>query len=860
MPRKRRWFAAALVVVALGGTIAGLLVYLWPSAAPVILAIPVTALDQPDWPPNPWAETDARGLLERSPEGGAQTFQAQEKQAILRELDRAVADTTKRPLVVYLSTLGVVEAGKIHLIPGGARPDDSTTWLPLEEVLVRLRRSTVPRLLVLDIRPTNDTRAVITAEDVNEVLDATLARLAERGELPFFVLTANTPPDGANVLRPLRHSGFGLALAHGAGGAADGWNPDRKRDGRVSVRELGAYVRELTNHIATTAGFPAQTPRLHGGSGDFDLFISPRDGPAPLPAPADAIPYPDFLTTTWKDRDLARGDGLERRAPRLLRHFGLATLRAERRWLAGGNTDAIKAAFDVPATRLRAVRSDFAPLTQPLGSVARADRKPGLNVAATTAAFQPVFNLLLEAPGPERDKALAGAIKAIAAKPPEAEPYDAVGVAIFAFVRNLEKPTHDQMKHLAELLGVFKPRPPRHAELQTIILIGGLPPEQVEKWPGVTIALLIGLARDAEDAVAVDGRSLPWIRDSLIRADSIRRGALRDLCNPKSTAALRERAVEALEAVGKDYKAVRAAAGALASAFQEYEETRAALVDLAVAYPYEVLPLSEVLATGWDRLSDDFVKLARLLRPPTAPGLPNGAELERATQSVHAGRQGLLRALLLPESGSVRQYELLLHWPDWSQADRARILMRLNEAEQAAARKVVDSWPKEPPNRDTPVPPPSGERLSARTHGDLSRSVAILRLVDGPDASDLKAELERLGPTPASPRIAELARKVRQATRRKLAEQYGSADPAQQALVGWAVDPDDVPAYPQPGSATANPEAAERRGAEKMFHDWLARERYSVDAKTFDAFNSAGAREAAKGCRDIARAYIDAFR
>ena len=82
---KARWFAAALAVVALGGAIGGLLFYLWPDPPPVILAIPITAYDQPDWPPNPWAEADARALLERAPTGAAQTFQAQEKQAILRE-------------------------------------------------------------------------------------------------------------------------------------------------------------------------------------------------------------------------------------------------------------------------------------------------------------------------------------------------------------------------------------------------------------------------------------------------------------------------------------------------------------------------------------------------------------------------------------------------------------------------------------------------------------------------------------------------------------------------------------------------------------------------------------------------------
>ena len=97
--RKGKWFAAALAVVALGGAIAGLLFYLWPDPEPVLLAIPVTAYTQPDWLPNPWA-ADARGVLDRSPNGGADVS-AQEKQAILRELD-AAGDARKRPLLVYL--------------------------------------------------------------------------------------------------------------------------------------------------------------------------------------------------------------------------------------------------------------------------------------------------------------------------------------------------------------------------------------------------------------------------------------------------------------------------------------------------------------------------------------------------------------------------------------------------------------------------------------------------------------------------------------------------------------------------------------------------------------------------------------
>src|SRR5262245_49853230 len=190
--RKGKWFAAACAVVALGGVIAGLLFYLWPDPTPIILAIPVTSYTQQDWLPSPWAEADARGVLDRSPSGGAQTFQAQEKLTILRELDRAAGDARKRPLLVYLSTLGVASNGKVFLIPSDGRPDDESTWLPLDEVLARVRRASTPRMLILDIRPTVDPRAVVTAEDVNNLLDSTLAKLTESGELPYFVLTANT--------------------------------------------------------------------------------------------------------------------------------------------------------------------------------------------------------------------------------------------------------------------------------------------------------------------------------------------------------------------------------------------------------------------------------------------------------------------------------------------------------------------------------------------------------------------------------------------------------------------------------------------------------------------------------------------
>ena len=213
-----------------------------------------------------------------------------------------------------------------------------------------------------------------------------------------------------------------------------------------------------------------------------------------------------------------------------------------------------------------------------------------------------MFNRLLETPSPERDKALLDAIKAIGDKPPEPEPFDSTAVAIFTFARNLEKPTHDQMKHLAhpdwraQAASATPCRTPDNRSHRRIARRTGR-----DRWPDGTIALLLAVARDAEDAAAIDGRCLPWVRSALAKADASRRDALRDLCNLRNTNAMREKAIAALDAAGKDYRAVRAAAGALASAFREYEETRAVLVDLAVAYPFDALPLSEELGRRWSR-------------------------------------------------------------------------------------------------------------------------------------------------------------------------------------------------------------------------------------------------------------------
>src|SRR5439155_27237462 len=94
----------------------------------------------------------------------------------------------------------------------------------------------------------------------------------------------------------------------------------------------------------------------------------------------------------------------------------------------------------------------------------------------------------------------------------------------------------------------------------------------------------------------------------------------------------------------------------------------------------------------------------------------------------------------------------------------------------------------------------------------------------------------------------------------RLPESYRSADAAHRAEVGWAIDPDDVPAAPRPGLAVPpNPERAFRLAREKECLTWLADTRYLPDAGLVRALNLASkrARTYQDGLTATATEYLD---
>lgn len=840
----RRWFGIAVLLAALCGTAIGLIYYLFrPNPEPYLLAIAVTK-SPADWPPNPWAEADAGGLRERFPDDSALAFQSQDKARILSLLTQAAEDSKgknrRRPLVVYLCALGVSHGGKVYLVPADGTPDDPGTWLSLEAVLDPLRKTDARRLLVLDLRPARSPRGLLPAEDVNEALESALAKLTENHDLPYFVLSANTPADGPTVIRPLRRTAFGLALAHGLGGAADGWGQDK--DDSVSVGELAAYTRELTYHATKADPRRVQLPRLHGQAEDFRIRTVPSVRNAALPAVEPAEAYPEWLRKGWQERDGWVRGGLAMRNPRLNYHFSGLAFRAEQRWLAGVDQKGLVEEYQPTAERLLKEKTAprLQPIVQPVYSVARVrraantDEKLKAAIDSPPTSLQDVFTKV-RAPDPD-PKDVAALIKDAHKKPLEGSQVDTTAAAIFQAALDLRAPNQTQIRYLANLAAGFKPQL-LHVELHSLDLIAGLLPSRVKRWPSGTIGLFLQVAARAEEVVAVDGRCFPMIRGRLESGDENRRKAIRALCSELNDAV--EDGPRLLKAALEDYKEAADLARALESAWKEYEETRAVLADLAVWYPDVLTADAKDASASWDQLVETYRELEARLQSPAQRKLePNSVELAQDLRE-HAQRLRAYRFNILPkysrirEGATQRELELALRWPEWTAEERASLVARLEKASGDAWKRVLDQWPVQSSGQELPIPVRTSAQVAADTLRELRRLSAVLLLVDGPEAREIEHKLKGLGPTPNPTAVEALAMQVRAAWRKKLPAAYRTADPGRQARIGWAVDPEDEPAAPQPGVSAGdrpNPESPARRRAEREFHQWLARDRYRRDA------------------------------
>jgi hypothetical protein len=699
----RRWLLAALVVLGLGGVLAGLFFFMRPDPDPVLLALPVSEYADPGWPPNPWAVQEARAYGERFGDDSTKAFPDQEKARLLRALAQLAEDSRGakkgQPIVAILTILGVARDGVPYLLPADAKPDDPSMWLKLDDILQPLRKTDVPRLLILDVRPV----ASLSTSDVNDELGTALAKLESANDLPFLVLNAATPSVGPASVKPLKRTAFGLALNQGLGGHADGWNPEHTKDNRVSVKELAAYVREVTYTSAKAFGHPPQLPKLYGTGKDFHLRHVPTGGPVAMPTLAEPEAVPDWWTESEKFHDAwAKSQGA-RRLPNIVIEGNLAREQALAAWMAGYDPSAIAARFAPKEQARRAAMAAAPPVTPPPHTLAkmRTSTEFTAKVAAAQTLLAPVFDKIRDGTGkPEDLMAVQGPAWAKAAE----HPGEAVCEAALKFAVALEDVKFHQVKTIAATVAGFRPKA-KPFEWSVFELVAGFDPELVKQWPKGTLRRMMLLIPTMGEAIATDGRNLPWIRTAAEASLTKATQALVALGSSDSSDAEMRDAAPRLDEARQENVRVKAAAAVLTAARIESEDARAELSDLGGGFPHEFAAIPADVARTWAALADAFTKAEALLAPPAnAAALPALEPFSQAKDGVQVARTSLRAMVKVPDDATASQLGRALAWTGWGMAERAALIARYDAVSRAAATKILNAWPSSPSGLELPPP------------------------------------------------------------------------------------------------------------------------------------------------------------
>ena len=837
-----RAFVALAVLLALAGVVVGLLFYLRPPPRPVFVSIAVTEYADRNWPVNPFARQDGDALRERFGSDSVQAFQSQERALVLAELNR-LADATRRsedagrPVVVHLSALGLVHAGRVHLLPGTARANEPSTWLPLGEVLQALRRAEGPRLLLLDVRPFADARLGVLAEDVADAVHAELTKAAEAGELPYRVLASCGPGQVPQASPELRHSVFGFFLEQGTRGHADGWNAAGHRDDRVSALELAAYARAQVARWAELHGAPPQTPTLYGQGSDFTLVALEGGTPPPLPDPEPADEYPPWLPKGWQERDAWLADGSHRRTPRTFRHLEAILLRAEERWLGGSDLGAVQRDLETEMGELQKQKQSYAPPPMPIRSiVAAARQKPKAEPdAAQMAVLRKLLETIKATPAPD-PKALPELAKPLWAKPPEAEPFDAVAAAIFAAAVEINDPTVEQLRALNMVARGFEP-PPKHAELMALRFLAEQDPKLFQRWSrdkdgAGTARLVLRATQLGERAAAIDGRCLPWLSKALADADARRREGIVKLVSGGTT--VREEARSQLAECLREYQRIVDAAKTLEQGFFQFDESLGLLPGLA-GHPPLTDPADPNPDAAWAGTVAETRALFGLLAPPATPGFPPTAELGQHDTDLRVRRVRLLESYAVPPAIPPAEIRRWLDSPVWPADQRSRLAAKARDAAHQLAKEALRRAASLPVQLDVPAANrPSPPALAARRARRALDALALAGLDEVAEMEPLYARASA-GNDPGAWR--ELGERIGAAWSVRLPERYRTAtDPAARERIGRFVHPFDLAALPSTGDPfPRDPTPGLRRAAELAFVQWLGEQRYRRDARALRA-------------------------
>jgi hypothetical protein len=767
--RRRRAVVVVLgVMLALAGAAAALVLFLRPVQAPRFLSVPIVEYTEPRLPPNPLAEQDSDALVAHFPgEAGKKAFESQQRDRLLKELD-GLKGAKESAVVVHLRAHAVSRGGKVHLLPANAKLDDPATWLSLDEIIRRVRQcDAAHKLLILDVgQPIADPQLGVLVDDVSDGVQTLLEGLQADDPL---VLCACSRGQVSLVSEALGRSVFAHYLSLGLAGQADGHGPGGKRDGRVTVREVAAFVRPRVDRWAQQNRATRQTPALFGDAKDFTLTQPPEGQAAPAVEPVPAEPYPGWLKAGWETRDRWWNEDAFRLAPQAFGQMEATLLRAEARWHAGLDTarapEELAGDLKRSEERLRQARSVGRPAPPRPCSLALARAAGARTDPAPGDALRLLLAQLDQVPPPKPEE-IDKAVKEYLTRFQGQAPFVELAWTGFDTLAEDHAPTAAKVRLVHGLLRGVKP-PPQFVET---LLIERLATWEVREWPTDAVRRLLHAARQEGQTLAGDAQALAWFGEPLRAAADRRREGEVLLFSGRLDK--REQAVERLDGAERGYREVGRQADIVARARRAYDEGMALLPGYA-AYLAARADLDPRDEQDWDDAVRATGDLGGLLGraeagPPSADDLRKPAdELRRALTALrrHVRVEGLVKTAGAEGQGTpadYREVQALLEGPRLAAPDREALWL----AGRRLAGRLNDATRESDEAKDGDrgaAPPADGGPARERAARRARLSLDLLRLGGLREVGALDAELAEVAAKADGAAWEGLGGKLRQA-------------------------------------------------------------------------------------------------
>jgi hypothetical protein len=786
---------------------------------------------------------------------------------------RALANVPRaQPVVIYLASPAAVDAaGGVFLLPADRLVDHPRNRLPLTELLAAFHDCPARhRLLILNlVPPTEDPLFSSGRDDLSTAVFKTLEGNSDPNGL---CLVACGPGQVPVASAELGRTVFGWYLEAGLRGEADGWAGDSP-DGRVTVDELAAFLREKTGHWVTATRGGMQSPRLVGSATDFTLRALTRT-PSENEKSETEFNYPEWLRMGWEQHDQWQRDGRAGASSWAFRKFRAALLSAEQDFLAGKPVAAVQRDLDrqlLAANQLASTLTAI-PTPDPLPTLAAlypgyANPDPALLTELRDAARR--FDSRPPAPPPAPgEKPTPEPLIPPEFDPFKAKPHATLALAVFLLLSDDPDPTPARVRALAQLLAT-QTLTPRFAETALIQRLAKLATQTpLIPWSSERAALVLQTARLLE--ASTNPEVFAWAEPAIDRAYRLRADA-EAVYFAQGYASTTE-ASNRLREASATARRVKETADRLRIASTTWHEATAWLVGATEAVQTGTIPIAVA-----EQLAELIRKLGDTLSPPTTP-LDLDAFVDRANE--WDGQSNTVRATITefarpfrgdavtklraraesPEAGPavIAELDVLLATPLLTVVDRANLW----NARAALARKLADeAIRRDTTNRESlqkglasrpqvdprePASEPTVDLDAVRNR--IRWSAALLRVggLEESTITTLQTDLNRL----AADRFA-FADRLRRAWVEEVPAQLTTSTGSRSARLACVLP--IVPTTAVLDSPATNPATAAYRSAARATWMWQAA-RFEYESRELSGEDAAlsFAFAAARACRAVA--------